>query len=203
MWGEPIGWRQHDPKGCFFILLKGWRVEFSSSSQRILIKFVLFLSITHQNRFVLIQVPIKFLSNFYLIGTTMRRTCWQFERRWSRDTKPSRCGCRQAAAWCWLETRNHTTGLTQDQKQIIRFFYAEPSSVKRLHNMLDNLVHIFRNSNMLSFADFERHLQGYDLTLSCHVSFSFCWLVTFKVLLRSFLWFAFVLMHLVLWNPGP
>ncbi len=43
--------------------------------------------------------------------------------------------------------------------------------------MLDNLVHILRNSDMLNFADFERHLQGYDHTLSCHVTLFFAdWL---------------------------
>ncbi len=109
---------------------------------------------------------------------------------------------KQRRGVCWRP--GTTTGLTQDQKQIIRFFYAESSSVKRnCTTCLTILCTYLGNSNILSFADFERHLQGYDLTLSCHVSFSFCWLVTFKVLSRSFLWFVFVLMHLVLWNPGP
>ncbi len=54
-----------------------------------------------------------------------------------------------------------TTGLTQERKQIIRF-------------LMQNLVHILRNSGMLNFADFERHLQGHDHTLSCHVTYYFC-----------------------------
>jgi hypothetical protein len=32
--GEPIGWCKHAPKGCFFIFLKGWGLDFPSSSQK-------------------------------------------------------------------------------------------------------------------------------------------------------------------------
>jgi len=51
MWGEPIGWHQHALKGCFLFFegVGGW----------ILIKFLLFPSITHQNLFVLIKFPIN------------------------------------------------------------------------------------------------------------------------------------------------
>jgi hypothetical protein len=62
-----------------------------------------------------------------------------------------------------------TTGLAQERKQIssglMQIFFCK----QKLDNMLDNLVHILRNSGMLNFADFERHLQGYDHTLSYHV----------------------------------
>jgi len=82
MRGAPIGWHQHAhrdfsyilkgppnwvaqtcPQGMFLIFLKGWGLDFPSSSKTVSIKFLLFPSISHQNPFVL----IKFLNNSHQI----------------------------------------------------------------------------------------------------------------------------------------
>lgn len=79
-----------------------------------------------------------------------RRTWRQFERRWSRDSKPGRCRCRKAAARCWLENSNHNRAYpgakTDHQVLKCRIFFCK----QKLHNMLDNLVHILRNSTCLT-----------------------------------------------------
>ncbi len=41
----------------FLIFLKGWGLDFPSSSQKVPIKFLLFPSISHQNPFVLTKLP--------------------------------------------------------------------------------------------------------------------------------------------------
>ncbi len=60
MRGEPIGWLQNAPNGCF-LFLKVWGLKFPSNSHCshqlliVPIKFLLFPLITHQNPFVLIK----------------------------------------------------------------------------------------------------------------------------------------------------
>jgi hypothetical protein len=71
-------------QGMFLIFLKGWGLDFSSSSpQTVPIKFFLFPSIFHQNPFVLIKfpnnshqipfVPIKFSSNSFLFPSSFHQ----------------------------------------------------------------------------------------------------------------------------------
>jgi hypothetical protein len=62
------------PEGLFLIFLKGWGLDFPSSSpQTVPIKFFLFPSIFHRNPFVLIKFPnnshqIPFVPMFMEIG---------------------------------------------------------------------------------------------------------------------------------------
>jgi len=88
--GEPIGWCKHAPNGCFLSFCRGGGLIshqvpkkfpsnsscshhypikillFSPSSQTIIIKFLLFPSITHQNTFIPIKFPSKsFCSHGY------------------------------------------------------------------------------------------------------------------------------------------
>ncbi len=55
--GEPIGRRKHVPKGCFFIILKGWGLDFPISSQIVPIKFLLFPSSSQKNSHQIPLVP--------------------------------------------------------------------------------------------------------------------------------------------------
>ncbi len=76
MWGAPVRWHQHAPRdvsyflkgwtnwvahtcpqGMFIMFLKGWVLDFPSSSQTVPIEFLLFPSISNQNSFVLIKFP--------------------------------------------------------------------------------------------------------------------------------------------------
>jgi hypothetical protein len=55
--GEPVGWCNTCSQWMFLIFLKGWGLDFPSSSQKVPIKFLLFPSISHQNPFVLTKLP--------------------------------------------------------------------------------------------------------------------------------------------------